>query len=147
MHTLTDLSGDAGKLRLGALTIDLWLSGLLALVTGRLLSDEGTGVQATAIITIFLGYFFVQEGLWAATLGKRVFGLRVLRVDGSPAGWRESAIRTVLRVLEVNPILIGGLPAVITILATDKNQRLGDLLARTVVARPVVPSTISEAFS
>lgn len=52
---------------------------------------------------------------------------------GTPAGWREASIRTALRILEVNPILAGGLPAGLAIMVTKKRKRLGDLMADTAV--------------
>jgi uncharacterized RDD family membrane protein YckC len=35
--------------------------------------------------------------------------------------------------VEANPLLLGGLPAGIAILASERNQRLGDLAAGTLV--------------
>jgi uncharacterized RDD family membrane protein YckC len=38
-----------------------------------------------------------------------------------------------MRLVEVNPLLLGALPAGISILATERKQRIGDLQAGTVV--------------
>ena len=38
-----------------------------------------------------------------------------------------------MRLLEVNPLLFGGLPAGIAILTSERKQRIGDMLAGTVV--------------
>ena len=83
----------------------------------------------------YLGYFFVQEGMWGATVGTRVFGLRVVRLDGGSAGWSASFWRTILRVLEVNPILFGAIPGGLAVTRSKRKQRLGDMLARTIVVR------------
>jgi uncharacterized RDD family membrane protein YckC len=40
-----------------------------------------------------------------------------------------------LRLIEVNPFLVGGLPAGLVLLLTRRRQRLGDLLAGTYVVR------------
>jgi uncharacterized RDD family membrane protein YckC len=42
-------------------------------------------------------------------------------------------VRTLLRLLEANPLLFGGLPAGVAILLSGRNQRLGDLAAGTMV--------------
>jgi uncharacterized RDD family membrane protein YckC len=42
-------------------------------------------------------------------------------------------IRSGLRIFEVNPLLLGGLPAGLVIIASQRKQRIGDLLAGTVV--------------
>jgi len=44
-----------------------------------------------ALIPIF--GFFLSEGLWAATPGKQLFGLRVTSVDGGVASWGRIALR------------------------------------------------------
>ena len=36
-------------------------------------------------------------------------------------------------VIEVNPLLLGGLPAGLVVIATERKQRIGDLLAGTLV--------------
>jgi uncharacterized RDD family membrane protein YckC len=67
--------------------------------------------------------------------GKWLAGLTVKTLDGDRIDWRQAAIRTLLRIVEVNPFILGGLPAAICILATERRQRLGDLVAKTVVVR------------
>jgi uncharacterized RDD family membrane protein YckC len=42
-------------------------------------------------------------------------------------------VRTLFRLIEVNPILAGGLPAGIAVIATRGKQRLGDMAAGTYV--------------
>ena len=80
-----------------------------------------------------LAYFPVTETLWGRSLGKLATGLIVVDKTGArPAFWRV-LIRTVLRLVEVNPFLIGGVPAGICVIATKHKQRLGDLAAGTYV--------------
>jgi uncharacterized RDD family membrane protein YckC len=51
-------------------------------------------------------------------------------------------LRTLLRIVEVNPLLFGGLSAGLSIAATKRHQRLGDILAGTLVVRiKEIPST------
>jgi uncharacterized RDD family membrane protein YckC len=73
------------------------------------------------------------EGYLGQTLGKMLLGIKVVREDnGGVPGLGAAAIRTVLRI-------IGGilfyLVAFISVLATQKNRRLGDMAANTLVVR------------
>jgi uncharacterized RDD family membrane protein YckC len=66
-------------------------------------------------------------------LGKYFQGLIVRKLDGGRCDWRAALIRGGLRIIEVNPLLLGGLPAGLFVISTDRKQRLGDMLAGTVV--------------
>ena len=65
--------------------------------------------------------------------GKRALGLRVVMADGGAVGLRASSVRNLLRLIEGLPLSY--VPAIVSILLTRNNQRLGDLAAGTVVAR------------
>jgi uncharacterized RDD family membrane protein YckC len=67
------------------------------------------------------------------TPGKRLNGLRVVRVDGSPVTFFTSAVRNVLRLIDILPAMY--LVGIVTILVTRQNQRLGDVAAGTLVVR------------
>jgi uncharacterized RDD family membrane protein YckC len=84
-------------------------------------------------ILLAVAYFPVTEGLWGRSLGKLVTGTIVVKRDGTPAGFGLTIVRTVLRLVEVNPFLAGGIPAGIALLCTKGKQRLGDLAAGTYV--------------
>jgi len=79
-------------------------------------------------------YFFLFEGLFAATLGKIVLGLRIVDVDGSACSWTAVFIRNILRFIDGLPILY--LVGLISVAVTEKKQRLGDMAAHTLVVRP-----------
>ncbi len=80
-------------------------------------------------------YFVALEGAWGRTLGKLITGTVVVDRDGRAPGMLKAVTRTLLRVVEVDPLLIGGLPAGIALLATKRHQRVGDLFAGTYVVR------------
>ena len=67
------------------------------------------------------------------TPGKRWNGLRVVRGGGAPVDVRASAIRNLLRL--VDEWLLSFIPGIVSILASKRNQRLGDMAADTVVVR------------
>jgi len=92
------------------------------------------GLLALAAFLIFFAYdvsFEVLNG--GRTPGKRWNGLRVVRTGGQPVGFVASAIRNLLRLVDILPGLY--LVGITSILVTDRNQRVGDLAGDTVVAR------------
>jgi len=103
--------------------------------TGILDKTSKTWIIALAVLAygmVDLGYFLFFEALWnGQTPGKRKQGLRVIRSDGQPIGWLESAIRNILRAVDV---LLGFYPiGLIVIFFSRNNQRIGDYAAGTVV--------------
>jgi len=82
----------------------------------------------------WLGYFIAFETLWRGrTLGKAALGLRVVTKEGAPVRFRHAAIRALLGIVDF--LVMGGFFAVVFILLTRDNQRLGDLVAGTLVLR------------
>ena len=116
-----------------AVGIDGSIAIVLSLIAAGMVNSFGSAAVITSLCSVYLAYFFVFEALWSRTPGKYLFGLRVCQVNGSRCTLRSAMLRTLLRVIEVNPILFGALPAGIMLLVTKRKQRLGDLLAGTVV--------------
>ena len=139
---MNSLIGDSSKKRMLAVGIDSSLATVLSLIAAGMVNSFGATAVITALCSAHLAYFFVFEALWSRTPGKYLFGLRVCQVDGSRCTLRSAMLRTLLRVIEVNPILLGALPAGIMLLVTKRKQRLGDLLAGTVViSNKILPET------
>jgi uncharacterized RDD family membrane protein YckC len=78
-------------------------------------------------------YFVVLEGIWGATVGKGVMGIRVVRPDQSTPGFRRSAIRNLLRLVDGLPVL--GILGAYLIATSRERTRLGDRFANTRVVR------------
>jgi uncharacterized RDD family membrane protein YckC len=94
----------------------------------------GSVVVLLASFLVFAAYDVLFEVFAAGrTPGKRLNGLRVVRVDGSPVTFFTSAIRNVLRLVDILPGMY--LVGIVTILVTRRNQRLGDVAAGTLVVR------------
>ena len=91
----------------------------------------GTSNFASFLVSII--YFAGLEATTGATIGKRLLGLRVVTVDGAPLDWTSSIIRNVLRIVDFLPAFY--LLGAIFVWSTEKNQRIGDLGANTVVIR------------
>jgi uncharacterized RDD family membrane protein YckC len=136
--------GDTSKERLIAVFIDHLIAFALMIFVVALVPESLPVVKAVLFFLIYLGYFIVLEALWSRTLGKYFQGLVVRKLDGSRCDWKAALIRGGLRILEVNPLLLGGLPAGIAIIASERKQRIGDMLAGTVVVSNKTNWTVDE---
>ena len=123
--------------RFTATLVDLTLKGLLilgAFLVASQIGDLGLALSSIVSFAIYFGYDVAFEVLAnGRTPGKRWTGLRVLRDDGRPVDLLSSAIRNVVRLVDGLPLSY--LPAMVSILVTKHNQRLGDLAASTIVVR------------
>jgi uncharacterized RDD family membrane protein YckC len=92
----------------------------------------GLFVALTSLV-LYFGYYVLMEGYLGQTLGKMLLGIKVVREDdGGVPGVKAAAIRTVLRIVDgIGSYLVG----FIAVLASAKNQRLGDMAAHTLVVR------------
>lgn len=102
-------------------------------VFGFLSPDFVTFLGVVLYFVISVGYGIVLEWRWRGqTVGKRLFGLRVIDVHGLRLQFPQIALRNLLRPIDLIPVfyLVGGVAALFTRLG----QRLGDLAANTVVA-------------
>jgi uncharacterized RDD family membrane protein YckC len=82
---------------------------------------------------LVIAYFPVMETLCGKTVGKFVTQTRVVNAKGEHPSWKQSIIRTLLRLVEGNPLLVGGIPAGIAMAASKNRQRIGDMAAGTYV--------------
>jgi uncharacterized RDD family membrane protein YckC len=75
-------------------------------------------------LVIFAVVTYVLTALTGLTLGKRLTGIRVVRLDGKPVGFARALVRTVLLLAVVPPLV------------TDRDLRgLHDRAASTIVIR------------
>jgi len=93
--------------------------------------DSLVAIFTTSILLllplVWFLYFFIWEGATGTTPGKAIHFLRVIKKDGGKVNWGQAAIRAVFSLLEDN--LIGA----IVIASTPLKQRIGDLVAGTLV--------------
>jgi len=108
--------------------LPLWIAFLTVIVPRY---GEGLGVLAVAT-ALQLSYYHLAEVKTGQSLGKRVVGLRVVSLDGGLPGHRQAAARTVLRLIDHSPPLIGLLAM---LCSGGRRQRLGDVVAGTAVVR------------
>lgn len=114
----------------------LWAFSLLANVLPGATPFFGMLVLFT--FTLAWSYFVLLEWLWQGqTVGKRLYGLRVIRDDGAPAGFVAVLIRNLIRIIDFLPAFYG--LGLLMIIFTPRSQRLGDLAAGTYVVRAPRP--------
>jgi uncharacterized RDD family membrane protein YckC len=104
------------------------------------------GAIAAFALVDFVLCFVVFDMLFnGRSPGKRLAGLRVVRAGGHPVGFVASLLRNLLRIVDFLPALY--LVGSVLILATTRNQRLGDLAASTIVIRDRVASETTVSAS
>jgi uncharacterized RDD family membrane protein YckC len=128
--------------RFTAALLDGLIQGALTLVPVLLLLPAFSGSSENIFVALyFVWWFLIIFGYDVAfetlgggrTVGKRAVGIRVVRVGGHPVGFVTSAVRNLLRIIDFLPAAYG--VGIVSILATSRNQRLGDLAAGTLVVR------------
>jgi uncharacterized RDD family membrane protein YckC len=82
---------------------------------------------------LWLIYFTYFEGTSGQTLGKRLTHIKVAKEDGSTCDIGSALVRNILRIVDHLPFLY--ILGIILIAATEKRQRLGDMLGRTIVIK------------
>jgi uncharacterized RDD family membrane protein YckC len=137
---LAGLGSRFAALALDTLVQSIVFIGLLFFVSilGQSGSEtSGLWISAFFLVSFFViypGYFIVCEVAFSGrTLGKRVVGIRVVTTEGLPISFWRSLLRTVARLVDYLPGLY--MVGIVCILTSSKNQRLGDMLAGTLVVR------------
>jgi uncharacterized RDD family membrane protein YckC len=102
------------------------------------LDDAPKWLVAVLIVVLFLiqsCYFAFFEWRWnGQTPGKHWLKLRVIREDGRPITFWEAAVRNLLRLFDMMPGLFYSV-GLISVFINTRDQRVGDLVAGTVVVR------------
>ena len=127
----------ATALIIDAVLVFFVLGALVALATGQTNQSGGSvgfylhGGPAFLWAAVSLGYWIVCERLWGMTLGKRLFGIRVVGTDGGNPTWGQSVGRNLLRIVDAFPYVIPYLVGFIAAMTNGERQRVGDKVAGT----------------
>lgn len=124
--------------------LQLLALGALVLVVGSLAETADPALRATigllATLSIFLGYPVLAETLWRGrTVGKAALGLRAVRLDGGPIRFRQALTRGLFAVI-LDVWGTAGLVGLVASMANRRGQRVGDVLAGTMVLQERVPA-------
>ncbi|KZE70753.1 hypothetical protein AV545_19910 [Paenibacillus jamilae] len=111
--------------------------GLVYFIAKKVAETESPNMGMVVILFLIgsFCYYLLLEGLTGYTLGKFVLRIQVVNGEGMPPGMIKSLIRTLIHLVDTNPLLFWGLPAGICVLVTPRKQRIGDMAANTYVVR------------
>ena len=101
----------------------------------EMLQDElGEFISSAIMLTLYFGYSLLLETFWQGqTIGKRLMGLRVRKEDGSMPTLFDYLVRWVFRIPDL--ALSAGMLAVLMVGSSKKSQRLGDMMAGTILVQ------------
>jgi uncharacterized RDD family membrane protein YckC len=114
--------------------VALSLLGLALTLLMAISFNVGAAVYLLAYFIVSIGYGILLEWVWRGqTIGKRLFRLRVMDVEGMRLQFNQIVVRNLLRFVDSLPAFyfVGGVACWLT----AKSQRLGDVAANTVVVR------------
>ncbi len=124
-HIIIGLVLALGTIILTAVTDELF---------GGLDSDVGAALFGIVLYLMMCVYYTFFETIWnGQTPGKRLVGLRVVRVGGRPIGFGGSAIRNIIRLADFLPLLYG--VGIMTMFFDRQTRRLGDMAAGAVTIK------------
>ena len=106
--------------------------GVLATIFGLGMMRHGSWSVGLLSFAFYIAYYTYLEGTRGQTIGKMITKIKVVREDGTPIDMEQAFKRNILRVIDgFFAYLIGA----ILIWRSDKQQRLGDTYAKTVVVK------------
>ena len=130
--------------RIGAQIVDNIIMGIIFAVAFFVMGGIGSAIGGDAggaisgiglllgLVGVFV-YWFLLEGLWDGyTIGKKLFGIKVVEEDGHECTLSSSFVRNLLEIIDG---LFYYLVGFIVMAVSDKRQRIGDRLAGTTVVR------------
>ncbi|MCK7591587.1 RDD family protein [Subsaxibacter sp. CAU 1640] len=101
----------------------------------RMIEDMDQWSQIAIYVTFYLPVVFYtlifETLLDGQTLGKRILRIKVVKIDGYQASLADFVIRWFFRIVDLN--MMSGVVALIAIITSPRNQRLGDMTAGTSV--------------
>ena len=123
--------------RIFAFLIDGLIVGIYVIICFYLLFVTGIDDIDWLFVLLFIPVFFyhlISEIFFdGQSIGKKQMNIKVLKLDGTPPTLGAYLLRWMLRIIDIS--LINGGIAVLTILVSDRNQRLGDIAAGTTVVK------------
>lgn len=119
------------------------LIGIIASMTGgRFL--ESIALVMIVLLPVFLYDLFCEMFFQGKTFGKMIMKIKVVKLDGTQAGFGAYLLRWLLRIIDTR--LFSGGVALIAILANGKGQRIGDMAAGTTVIKMKQKVTLNDTI-
>lgn len=101
-------------------------------------------ISFLAILPVLFYSLFCEIFMNGQTIGKKAKGIQVISLNGGQASFGQYLVRWIFSLLDIT--FSFGVIAVVMVSLTDKNQRLGDLVAGTTVVRTDSRSNINETI-
>lgn len=115
--------------------------------TSSSLDAWATAVTVLAVFFVFWGYYVLFEGLAdGQTPGKRVLHLRVVRDGGYSVTFGASAVRNLVRFVDMQPLFCYAI-GLGSVIISRSGKRLGDFAAGTIVVREEVITQLAPPAS
>lgn len=106
--------------------------GALGSILGAGMMRHGSWSVGLLSFAFYIAYYTYLEGTRGQTIGKMITKIKVVREDGRPIDMEQAFKRNILRVIDGFFVYLIG---AVLIWRSDKQQRLGDTLAKTVVVK------------
>jgi len=137
--------------RIVATIVDLVIMGAyLFLITMVLSSSAGAFDNGAAWLYVFLFlpvafYSLLSEQFFnGQTVGKRVMGIKVISLNGNQASFGQYLTRWLFRLVDM--WLFGFVLATIMVAVTERHQRIGDLIAGSVLVKTKPRSALQQTL-
>ena len=127
----------------------LFFGGLMSVAAASFFAPLSMALILIAVFVISWFYGTIGEAYFnGRTIGKWMCGIRVIEVDGRPVSPRAALLRNLLRIADLGPVaalhtwdpdiplafvIPTGVIGLVTMISTERMQRLGDLAAGTMV--------------
>ncbi len=111
----------------------LYAINLITSALGKAISDEFTvfGMQQLLLLPVMFYSLAMHVLFNGRTVGKMLLKIKVVKLDGSPVHWSHYMTRWMLRLVDIWLFLCA--IGLLTLIFSERRQRLGDMAAGTVV--------------
>jgi uncharacterized RDD family membrane protein YckC len=97
-------------------------------------NDIGLFFYIITVLPVWLGYHFLCETIFSGqSVGKMALKIKVVKNDGQQMDMSDYSMRWMFRIIDI--MLSFGLIAVVSIMSSWKNQRIGDMVGDTSVIK------------
>lgn len=117
------------------------VSKIMSTMTWQKRDEVGPLLYILSLIPIFTYTLWCESFFSGKTFGKMILGLKVVKTDGTPAGVGDFAFRWITRILEGELAIFTALALPVAIIS-NRGQRIGDMIAGTIVIRIKVKNSI-----
>lgn len=114
-----------------ALIMGVYIFGVFFIVTGVSSTTFSMSLTVVLLLPVMLYHLLFELFNNGQSPGKNALQIRVIKEDGSAPSLGDYLMRWILRLLEITSL--SGVIAILSIVFTNKSQRLGDLAAKTIV--------------